>query len=183
VITNRISGHIYVGSSQDIPKRWAKHRTQLAKGTHCNVHLLNAYRLYGADAFVYKVLLYCSSEHLVMFEQKAFGLLGPGDYNMKPVAGSNRGFKHSKESRARMSLARKGLPSARKGQAITEEHRLRISENRKGIEVSEAARQRMSLERSQRKYSQEVKDMRRRLKLEWWAAKKAELEKLEKLKK
>jgi group I intron endonuclease len=56
------SGNAYIGSSNDIKKRWAGHRLALRKGTHHNAPLLRAFRNYGADALVYKVVEECLPE-------------------------------------------------------------------------------------------------------------------------
>jgi group I intron endonuclease len=101
-ITNTTNGHAYVGSSanksrQGIDGRMRDHRTNLLANKHCNAHLQHAWNKYGADAFVFEVLLYCDPEHCLMHEQIALDYYKP-EYNIAPTAGSSLGRKHSDET-------------------------------------------------------------------------------------
>ena len=59
-ITNTANGKIYIGQSVDVQRRINDHQRTFAKGTHHSVHILRAYQKYGADAFKYEVIEYCS---------------------------------------------------------------------------------------------------------------------------
>lgn len=63
-ITNTANGKIYIGQSVDVQRRINDHQRTLAKGTHYSVHILRAYQKYGADAFKYEVIEYCSISDL-----------------------------------------------------------------------------------------------------------------------
>lgn len=76
----------------------------LVRGTHHNQHLQNAYRKYGAEAFVFAPLLVCDPKDAVFFEQLAIDAMRP-EYNKAPRAGSNLGYRHTPEARARMSAS------------------------------------------------------------------------------
>jgi group I intron endonuclease len=45
---------IYIGSSKNITGRLYNHKLRLQKGTHANSHLLNAWKKYGGDSFLFK---------------------------------------------------------------------------------------------------------------------------------
>lgn len=57
LIENTVSPGVYIGKTMDIvEKRWSVHRSRLNRGVHHNRHLQNAWRKYGADAFVWLVV-------------------------------------------------------------------------------------------------------------------------------
>lgn len=118
------SGKQYVGSSQHIPRRWRKHLRDLSLGVHHSRALQNACDKYGIDSFVFKKIIVCSVDDLIMFEQRAIDVFRP-DYNIAPIAGSCRGVKHTAERRLKMSLARIGTKASA-------ETRKRLSEAHKG---------------------------------------------------
>jgi len=96
---------------------------------------------YGYANFSLEILEYCETPCVIFWEQYYMGLLEP-EYNILSIAGSNLGFKHSEETRARfflrkhseetrrkMSLAKKGNNNPMKAQS--EETRNKISVSRK----------------------------------------------------
>ena len=56
VVTNTISGTVYVGQARNIRKRWEVHRCTLENGNHRNRYLQRAWEKYGAAAFRFEVL-------------------------------------------------------------------------------------------------------------------------------
>ena len=55
-IINRANGDKYIGSTQNITRRWSGHRHSLKEGTNSNHPLQNAWRCYGSEAFMFTVL-------------------------------------------------------------------------------------------------------------------------------
>lgn len=119
-IINTANGKKYVGSSaESIMGRWDDHKVYLRIGKHGNRHLQSAWKKYGEDLFEFLVLAFCPPEDCVRLEQywidhfqsseRKFG------YNLSPIAGSQLGFKHSEESKRKVS----------------ENHRMRKPEERK----------------------------------------------------
>lgn len=49
-------------------------------------------------SFNLHILEYCDSENLILCEQKWIDLIKP-EYNINPIAGSTKGYKHSSESK------------------------------------------------------------------------------------
>jgi group I intron endonuclease len=107
-ITNTLNGKQYIGSAVNLTNRWRQHRGYLSRGNHDNPRLQQAWRKYGADAFTFTVLEHVSDVTLLIVrEQHYMDTLQPA-YNLLPVAMSSLGYKHSPETRARMSAAQKG---------------------------------------------------------------------------
>lgn len=101
------SGSRYIGSAINFYGRWRQHRHELKKGTHHNQPLQRATAKYGIENLIFRKLLVCRPEDLIMFEQRAIDILKP-EYNASPTAGSMLGFRHKPETRLASSLARRG---------------------------------------------------------------------------
>jgi group I intron endonuclease len=111
-ITNTTNGKQYIGQSLDVLQRWRQHRHRLDEGTHLNAHLQAAWKLHGADAFVFQVLHLCEPATLGATEEAALAAVPPDlRYNIGP-AGDNptRGLTHGEVVRANMSRAKGGRP-------------------------------------------------------------------------
>jgi len=90
-IQNTIDGKRYIGSAaRSIINRWSNHKTRLSQGSHYAKHLQNAWNKYGADTFVFEILLYCNPENCLMYEQIALDHFKP-EYNTCMIAGSSLG--------------------------------------------------------------------------------------------
>lgn len=130
LILNTKTRKIYIGQAFNIRQRWQLHRRSLRGGYHHNIHLQRAWNKYGATAFEFKILEYCSIEQLDEREQHYLDLYLPkGDcYNIAQDAKSpNRGNKLTDEQKQRMSEVRRG----KKMPPRSEEHRRKISEANK----------------------------------------------------
>jgi group I intron endonuclease len=139
LITNTVSGKIYVGSSKKTWDRWRNHRSDLRRGKHTNCHLMAAWVRYGEDAFSFAVLEYCEPEDLMDREEWWINLLGTRDgdkgYNITEArpGGGMRGRKHTPETRAKMSTSAMGVKptpeavakmrAALTGRTLSPEHR------------------------------------------------------------
>jgi group I intron endonuclease len=119
-ILNKETDKIYVGSSatkKGIPARWNHHKYQLRNNKHHSVYLQRAWNKYGEESFELQVIEYCKPEDCLAIEQFWLETLNP-DYNISFTAGNNYGYKHSKESRKKMSEAKKGKTAWNKGKKI-----------------------------------------------------------------
>ena len=58
----------YIGSSNNIQKRFRKHRTELNTKTHSNKYLERAYEKYGKDNFEFIILEECNLQELIQRE-------------------------------------------------------------------------------------------------------------------
>ena len=146
-IRNSVNGKLYVGSSMDVRSRWATHRRELARGTHHSIKLQRAWNKYGCDSFALDVLIVCSQDMLLFYEQRAidaYRCVATG-YNISPVAGSPAGIKRSDETKARQreySLNRTkthiaALSAASAGKTHSAASREKIGESSRGRKHTE----------------------------------------------
>lgn len=132
----------YIGSAVDITKRWDTHIRQLQKGNHVNARLSAHYNKHSISDLVFEIIIQCDKESLIKAEQVYIDLYKPW-FNICPTAGSQLGFRHSIESRQKMSKRMLGNTYAL-GLCHSTETKKRMSENRKGRVVSEKTRELMS---------------------------------------
>jgi len=174
-IQNVINNKKYIGSAVDIDRRWKEHLYKLKKGIHENKHLQRAFLKYGENSFEFMILeVVMTPEGLILLEQKYLDELYP-EYNILPTAGSSLGYKHTEESKKKISEAEKGkslsektkkkISEARKGthykQPMSEEGRANISEAHKGNhypKMSEAHKGKYPSEETRRKLSEAHKN-------------------------
>ena len=130
---NTVNGKVYIGQSQDIFTRFKDYK----KGKF-NVHMANAIEKYGMDAFNIEIVE--KDVHLEKLDEREqfwmdfyqsynrdFG------YNILPSAGSFRGFRHSEETKLRMSLNALGRTGLMLGRHHTPETRRKMSESHTNI--------------------------------------------------
>lgn len=129
-ITDVQSGRRYVGSAVSFHKRWGEHRNSLKRGQHHSQFMQRTFAV-RPDAFSFHVVLYCSKENLLMYEQRVIDALNP-EFNTSPVAGSQLGYRHTEETRKKMSTSRRKDFSPMTGKSHSEESKRKISESRKG---------------------------------------------------
>jgi group I intron endonuclease len=113
-ILNLVTGRCYVGSSADIASRWRIHLSALSREKHPNSALQADWTQYGVAAFSWTVSRECETRNeAILAEQHAIDST-PDLYNAARRAGSGPrdGFKHTEESRRRMSDAQKGKPKS-----------------------------------------------------------------------
>lgn len=141
-ITNKVNGNCYIGSSVDLQRRRRQHFNNLANDIHINSHLQNAYNKYGDTSLEFEIIEYIEiddniKETLLEREQFWIDTINP-EYNILPIAGSTLGFKHSEETKQKISNSTKGVKKsklhaqhireAQKGKQLTDEHRKKLSE-------------------------------------------------------
>lgn len=143
-ITNTRNGKRYLGSSASVLARFKVHKGKLGKVEHWNRYLQSAWVKHGAENFVFEVLLVCSVENLLFYEQRAIDAYrntSVGIYNIALVAGSVRGYRHLPETKVVMRYKKLGTKQS-------SEHRAAISVALKGRTVSEKNREAMRLRRT-----------------------------------
>jgi group I intron endonuclease len=154
IITNKLNGHQYVGSSANIQNRWQHHTNRLNKNNHHSTHLQNAWNKYGSNAFEFGILEVCSGIKETLLEREQFYLDSVKPvYNISPTAGSSLGIKHSLQARANMSEAHKNpsvdirakLSAAHKGHKPSTETRAKRSAALKGRVISAETRAKISI--------------------------------------
>jgi group I intron endonuclease len=112
-ITNINNNRCYIGSSIDIHKRWNEHKNNLRKNKHDNNFLQNSWNKHGEDSFLFEIIeIVNDNKFLIIREQfyldKMKSLNRVNTYNICLFANSMLGFKHSDESKNKMSESRIG---------------------------------------------------------------------------
>lgn len=159
-------GRVYVGSSQNIDKRWKEHKRNLQANKHPNVYLQRSYNLYGIEAFTFEIIEECTPEQLIAREQFYLDIVFNfgNTFNIVVKAKSRLGTKHTEETKRKISEAKKGkggrklsvehkqkLLEANLGRVHTEDRKRKNSEGQKGRKLSVETRQRMSEAHKKRK--------------------------------
>jgi group I intron endonuclease len=114
----------YIGSAMDTRVRWNGHLYRLRKNKHHSKKLQYHYNKYGEDDLVFSIVVKCCREELVETEQKYINELHPY-FNGSITAGSQLGFRHSKQSIEKMRNIKKGRVSWNKGKKASVETRLK----------------------------------------------------------
>ena len=111
-IVNKINGKFYIGSSNDINRRFSRHLLDLKKNKHDNQHLQYSWNKYGNDGFMFEVYRTCEPPNLLIEEQKELDCWVDKNecYNMRKNAEcpTNIGEPRSEEVKKKISLAQKG---------------------------------------------------------------------------
>lgn len=153
-ITNIINDKQYVGQAVVKDKRWKNHRIALRCNKHENKHLQSAYNKYGEAAFIYTVLEIISDVSLLdereQYWMDRLNCVDPKGYNLQPIAGSSRGYKHSIETKMKWS-------EQRKGKKRSAEFALSVSIRMTGKFVSKETKQKQSLAQTGSTKSDETK--------------------------
>lgn len=151
-IQNTVNGKVYVGSSKNIEVRWRNHRHQLNANRHHSRYLQRVWNLDGADAFIFKILIICSKENLILYERIGLSAWKHANYNVSQVCGTRLGVPQSEETRKKIGEAvrnmsdetRRKMGQAHVGLRHSEESKLKMSEIGKARVIPEETRQRMS---------------------------------------
>ena len=123
-ITAIHNGKFYIGSSNDIKKRWERHRHYLKNNCHQNKILQRIYNKYGKDCFIFEIIEYIEKENLQKIEQQYMDNLNPS-LNLRKIAISNQGLKHTDEAKEKMR-------QSHLGKQLTEAHKEKIGNSVRG---------------------------------------------------
>lgn len=99
-----VGPHFYYGSSKDLRGRERTHRTSLRRGEHHNVRMQNSWNKY--QEFSFSTVLECSPSDLLTLEQGFLDQFYGNEHclNLAGIAGSPRGYKHTPEAKARITV-------------------------------------------------------------------------------
>jgi group I intron endonuclease len=155
-ITNQVTGQIYYGSSVDLERRYKAHRYLLCLGKHPNQKLQRSWDKYGSEQFVFGVVRMVEKERLIECEQDHIDLFFGEDssFNLSPTAGSTMGYRHSLETKKKMSIASKA-------QLRDEERYQKVSAalmGQKGHPQSQETREKIRISLTDREFSKEHRE-------------------------
>ena len=85
-ITNTITGDFYIGSSNDIKRRWVEHKKPSVWNKHPNNQMYLDMQKYGVDKFVFEVIEEVEADSLKVIEQQFIETLKP-TYNDRNANG------------------------------------------------------------------------------------------------
>lgn len=110
MIKNVLNDKRYIGSSRNIKQRLRTHLSTLIRNLHHNKHLQNSYNKYGQSSFKMCVLECCEDiRDTILFLEQKYLDLNP-EYNKAKVAENNSGWRHTEDTKNRMSQSRTGKP-------------------------------------------------------------------------
>lgn len=156
------NGKRYVGSAaRSFRYRWMKHQTQLRAGTHHSKPLQSAWDKYGEAGFVFEIFVECEPVECVTREQQFIDDYKTTNrshgYNVCPLAGSSRGYKHTEETRKKLSENGRGrvrsvetrakmsaVQVGRKRPPFSDEWKANLGNATRGIKRSQETRAKMS---------------------------------------
>lgn len=132
-IVNLINNKIYIGSSINLSKRKASHFSHLRKNNHNSSHLQKAFNKYGEDNFRFIILEELLDIELLLVREQYYidshdSTSPKKGYNIRRIAESNVGLKHTEGTKRRMSQNNVGM----KGKKHSEETKKKMSQSRKG---------------------------------------------------
>lgn len=141
-ITCLSNNKIYIGSANNIYKRWNEHIWELNNQKHDNKHLQDAWNKYGEENFVFEIIEECNKDIKLDREQYYLDLYEPYNrdkgFNIaKNALAPMDGRKHSEETKKHFSETRKGELHPWWGRHHSEETRRKLSEIHKGLQAGE----------------------------------------------
>jgi len=122
---NTINSKIYIGQSVDVYSRYSKHKKSEFSSCINPTRFVNAIKKYGFNNFEFSIIEFVEKENLTIREQfwmdfyKSY--LREFGYNACPAAGSPFGYKHTKETREKVSIASKGRLHSEKTKKLMSE--------------------------------------------------------------
>jgi group I intron endonuclease len=105
-ITNNIDGKFYIGSTNNLIKRYYTHIHDIRSGKNTCVKLIRAVNKYGEDNFKFEIICECTTDEVLKTEQEYINSLKP-HYNVAKIAGSNLGIKRTEEVKYKKSVSQK----------------------------------------------------------------------------
>lgn len=120
--TNKLNGNFYIGSSQNLSKRFAQYFNLSEISTVKNdLTISRALIKYGYFNFILEILEYCDVPVLLEREQYYLDLLKPA-YNIAKIAGSTLGVPKSAETKAKISETLKDFYGEKNGPFFCKTH-------------------------------------------------------------
>ena len=133
---------VYVGESEDIEKRWYRHRWSLNNNSHENYELQEDWNTYGEGNFEFKVIQKCKKENLYELEIIHIEQFEAFEKGYNKTKGG-KGFGNQKGENNFM-YGKCGELNHNYGKHLSEETKKKISESHKGKQLSEEHKKKLS---------------------------------------
>jgi group I intron endonuclease len=181
--TNLIDGKIYIGKyyQNNLYRRMQSHINSSKRPKY---YLHRAMSFHGTDNFTWEIIDYASNQEdlkaLEIKYIKQFNSFGVGGYNMTKGGDGIHGFKHSEETKKKLSIINTGkkVPNRKKPRPFSPTHLQKLSETSKGRPRSPETRLKNSLANKGRKHpphSDEIKRLMSEAQKKRWAIRKQNL--------
>lgn len=105
-ISNDIDGKFYIGSTNNLIKRYYTHINHIRTNKNTCVKLIRAVIKHGEDNFKFEIVCECPTDKILETEQEYIDILQP-HYNIAKIAGSNLGIKRTEEVKHKKSVSQK----------------------------------------------------------------------------
>ena len=169
-ILNTSNGKVYIGQTIDPKRRWHHHKYYNKK---TNQHFTYAFKKYGVESFQFYIIqeLYSKQEmddaeiYWIKYYNSKNDNFG---YNITEGGSKALGFKHSEETKLKLSLINKGktaseetrkkLSEAGKGRISSKETREKLSKSNTGKKRSQETCKKLKISNSKRKHKKESKE-------------------------
>lgn len=158
--TNKINGKSYIGQTVHSLRQRKHEHISAALSVRDATYFHRALRKYVDESFSWEILQECDTieelNQLEIFYIGYYDVFGNNGYNLT-VGGKSGlvGFKHTDESKRKMSEAQKGkklseetkrrMSKAQKNKVVSKETRRKISEGHKGSKLPEKVRRKISI--------------------------------------
>ena len=100
-IKSKINSRSYIGSSENIYRRWNHHINNLLKNKHHSIILQRHVNKYGINDLAFSILEICNDSNLIEREQIYINNNKPY-FNIRKIAESNKGIKRSDETKEKL---------------------------------------------------------------------------------
>jgi group I intron endonuclease len=174
-ITNLVNGKFYIGSSTSekdgFKDRINTHIRLLNRKTHYNKHLQSAWLKYGSHNFKFEIVEVVYGKDKILEREQyyitLYGVTNPKiGYNKSPKANSQLGFKHTEETKKKMSESAKiyskeiseRMKKLHTGKKMLNETKEKISKKLKACKRNEDFKNKMSIIGKNRIISEEIKN-------------------------
>lgn len=159
------NSRVYIGSSIDIAERVSHHMGMLRRGSHHNIYLQRAWDKYGEESFTTKVIEQVGDiselqEREQYWIDKYCSLSRENGFNISPKAQSQTGYRHTPDTKRKMSKSLKGVKKPEGfGKKVSESlKRAGIRPSREALE--KAAKTNRPYPEAFRKYIESIKGTR-----------------------
>jgi group I intron endonuclease len=122
MLTNKLTNDIYVGQSINLSKRFRNYFNINYIKSKENFKINKALIKYGYLNFSITILEYCDKSNLILREQYYLDKLNP-QYNILKVAGSSLNYRHSEETKAKISKTLKEIYMQKKYSSISSKNK------------------------------------------------------------
>jgi len=123
-IESKTNNRIYIGSSNNINRRWGLHKNELIRNKHHSIILQNHVNKYGINDLIFSIIEECSSKSLIYREQYYIDKHKPY-FNIRKIANSNIGIKRRDETKEK-------IKQFNLGKKLSEETKLKMAKRMKG---------------------------------------------------